>query len=229
MSVNPIYEQINFLPPWYVQRLNNRRWIERKIAITVLFVAIICSIGFVTHNQQSHLQRHLSALEGQVIAAQGKLMEVSKLQAAEQELERSLRIYRQLARPISFHHVNSTIAALTPSNIYLSELDARIVKAERDVPAPGEATKGGEPKMITETYEVIEIELRGSAPTNLLIANYVGQLAGSNLFRNVKMVKSRESEQEGAVVRQFEIQMQVPLDRTYRLQVSHQEVADASE
>lgn len=227
MSARPIYEQINFLPHWYVERIDQRRWAERRIMIVLVLIAICGSVWIVTHSQRLELDRQLSALQSQVIAAEGKLTEVTKLQKAERELERSLRIYRQLARPICFHDVNATLGALTPENVFLNDLNARVTKIEQRIPVPGEKDRFGKPRVRMEHSEILLIELRGVAPSNLQIANYVGQLAGSNLFRDVKMIKSREEEQRGVSVRQFEIQMQVPLDRAYRLDASKDEVANA--
>lgn len=223
------YEDINFLPQWYLRQQSRRRSVERQAILLVLLVAGLVALWSITHNQHSALRMHQEALQAQVIATQGQLTEVSKLQTARNELSRQLRIYRELARPIAFHQINSTLAALTPETVYLDKLSITTAMVQRKLAIKSEPTPGrtGKPEPVIERTPVVAIMVTGTAPSDVEIANYVGRLAGSNLFREVKMVRSRKGEVNDAVTREFEIHMQVPLDRDYRVERINEGVARA--
>jgi Tfp pilus assembly protein PilN len=229
MSATELYDRINFLPQWYADQQRRRRMIERQAALGVLLVAGMVALWVLTDRQRDDLRLHRDSLATQVLAAETQLTEVAKLQKAEQALSTQLRVFDQLARPITFHQVGSALGTLTPESVFLSRLEAKTSTIQQRVaihPAPDEV---GAPTSKIINKEVILITLRGSAPSNVEIANYVGRLAGSNLFRNVKMMNSRQVIVEDAVTRQFEIQMQIPLDREYRVEAGVQEVAHAGE
>lgn len=218
---------INFLPHWYrEQRMNSVRR-KRQFMLVVLMLVGMGVLWMLMHEQYSQLRMYNDALQQQTAAANNQLLEVNKLQTAKADLARQVRLYNKLARPVGYSQIiNNELVGLTPDSIFLSQLRMQTVtqtrtRAVRDPSMPA----GAKPKTVTETYPVITIEIDGYAPSDVGIANYIGKLAGCNLFHNVKMVFSREAKVQGAITRQFQLSMEVLLDRDYRME-SAEEVAN---
>jgi Tfp pilus assembly protein PilN len=223
-----IYEQINFVPEPYRRARRRRSQAQRVAILGVVMIGAMVTLYVLTDRQADGLADYSDTLKQQIAAAQGQLIEVSKLQKVRGELGRQARIYNELARPITFTVINSALAAATPESIVLSEYSAEIQSLERarvrDASNPRNRDR---PRTVTEGYEVIAIELQGVAPSNVDIANYVGRLASTSVFRNVKMLHAKQGRIDDSIIRQFRITMEVPLDRDYRL-AAPQELANAS-
>lgn len=84
----------------------------------------------------------------------------------------------------------------------------------------------------TPSDEALLIEFSGLAPNDVEVANLVGALSDNPAFSGVKMLYSRSVTTRGVIGREFRMEMQVPLDRDYRLdgdgrKAKTQEVAHA--
>ncbi len=155
-----------------------------------------------------------------------KVVQVTELQNERQAIIEQMDIYNRLTRPVEMTLVSGAIAHLTPDSIFLEQFESETEQLTRTkVLVPASESRTGRAVTRSEKYEVIEITIVGAAPNDVEIANYVGRLAGVNLFRNVKMQYAKERTIDETVIREFEITMQVPLDRDYR--ILDQEVADA--
>lgn len=227
MSASRVYENVNFVPEWYVKQCRRRMQNHRMTMLLVVLVGGLCVMQAFTWKRVSKLTYTRDALVEQVTEVNGKLTEVQKLQAARAELAEQVRLYNKYARPITYSQVASTLAAMTSDSVCLAELVAETKKMKRTrVVTPAEQSATGVAVTKTEEYEVVVVEVSGTAPTNVEIANYVGRLNGTRLFRNVKMVYSREGEVGDSVTREFKITMDVRLDRDYQL-AEPEEIADA--
>ena len=229
MTGQRIYETINFVPEWYVQkqvRQTQRR--HMTIAMCAL-VGVMLAISALAWRQVDGLNQYYTSLDEQVRAVNNQLSEVSKLQAARRTLTDELRVYTELARPIGMHQISSAIANVTPDSVFLESMKTETEHFNRtEVVVPAHETKNGRAITKTEEYDIIEVTITGASPNDVEIANYVGKLASINLFRNVKMRYSREKVVDDSVIREFKITMQIPLDRDYQV-AKPQEVADAAQ
>ena len=215
-------DEINFLPDWYRQTQQRRASIRRQIVLVAVMIAGMACLWVLDNHRRIELRDYLASLNGQIATAKGQITEVMKLQTDKQKLTRQVRIYRQIARPINYSQITGTLAAYTPAEVSLVELYAHteVIEETRTSTAapaaPANATQGKKASTVTITYPVVVIEAEGSAPSNVDIANFVGRLAGSGLFRNVKMINSREGEVDKIVMRQFKVSMEVPLNVLYK-------------
>ena len=214
MSATAIYQQINFVPDWYVQKRLRRASLQRQGMLIVLMVCGMAALWGIGHQRASGLSDYRNSLQAQLNAAEFQMTEVAKLQNAKATLTDQIRIYREIARPVTFGQLVATIGALTPEPVFLVGVKAEIKESTRRRVIPG-GGEGGRDKTVVDRFETIHVRLEGISPSNVEIANYIGRLAGSGLFRKVKMEFSREGEMEEALTREFRISMEVPLDRPY--------------
>ncbi len=227
------FDSVNFLPGWYVADRRRRAARKRQMVLAVVLIGAMGMLWHQSRQQAEQLSLYRDSLAAQLQAAEGQITEMVKLQQARAELSRQVNIYRQLALPINFSQVSGTVAALTPEDVFLEELEVRTEQLrEKRVVAVANADRRGrrrnaKPQTIVETRTIITVDIRGIAPSDVAIANFVGQLAACDLFQNVKMVYSRQGKIGNAITRQFYISMHIPLDKDYEPREA-QEVADAS-
>ncbi len=220
------YDQVNFLPDWYVQHERRRIQSHRLITVLAMLMLVAATLVGLTYKQRNQLQNYHAALQQQIAAAEGQLTEVSKLQNARTELVRQVKTYRRLARPLNVSQVNEAITALAPESVYLTQLRLGTANRQKRVAVPGQVDANGKPVYVDESYGLYQIVIQGVAPSDVQIANFVGQLAGSGLFRDVQMAHSRAGKIDNAITREFRIHMNVPLDRKYEFVAVAEEVGD---
>ncbi len=235
----PPHDQVDFLPDWYRQAQHRRASLRRQIVLLSI-MAVSMALLAITIHRSNHKLRH-ETLEGrlqQIDLAQGRVNEMARLQKEKRVLASEVRIYRRLARPINYSEITGTLDMLRPDQISLTELHVHTETIEMvqsaDAPVPAGATvrkkssrkPGKKAKTVTISYPVVVIEAEGHAPSNIDIANFVGRLHGSGLFRSVKMANSREGDVDNIVTRQFRISMEVPLNVVYK-KSSREEVVHA--
>lgn len=228
MNPGKLYENVNFVPSWYLERRHRRAVAQRMSLLLVALVAVMVMLVVGTWRNGQELRRYHAALTEQIQASQHQESELNKLRCERQALSAQVALNRKLALPIGMSPIVATLAAMTPDSIMLTEVQAMIKTESRTrVITPADQSPNGRAVTRAEPYKIVVIELDGVAPTDVEIANYVGRLAAANLFRNVKMLYSRVGQLDQAVTRQFKLTLEVPLDRTYR-RILSPEIADVS-
>lgn len=223
-----VYSDVNFLPDWYADAQRHARARKGLMVLAgLVVVGMIYGLGMVHHHVKD-LRTYHAALQERAHATESTVTELAKLQADRESLSRQVELHRKLQLPINYSQVAGTLARLTPEQVALISLsiETKHVTRKVDRTKVAEAREVGAPKPKPVIDSYIELSLVGMATTDVIIANYVGALATSGLFDEVKMVRSRMSGDGPANTREFEIDMRVPLDRQYRSHAA-EEVADA--
>lgn len=231
-----VYTDVNFLPASYTRRQRLRSSKKRQAALAILMIAGMAVLTVQTWRERAELREHVERQKTSLANTQKKVTEVEKQTIRKAELTELVAIHRELYQPINYSQVTGTLASLTPSSIVLRGVGIETQKitttrkmTAEEFAAAQEAAGNRRSKVKnvkTVTRSVITVDVAGLAPSDVDVANFIGELAASNVFQNVKMVFSREGEWEGRVTREFRIKMEVPLDRRYVPRES-QEVADA--
>lgn len=227
-----LYNDVNFLPSWYVQARARKRSLQRSGVMAVLVLVGMVTLLAQTWHTRSELRDYAGELAAKLESTRMQVTEATRLRQQRAVLEKQLTVHRQLHKPISYSEVTGTLASLMPPTVSLVDVQlnterlttTRVVAAKN--PRPGGA--GGRDSTVTESSQVISIDLQGVAPSDQDIANFIGALASSNLFQNVKMIYSKKGTRGRLITRDFRMRMQVPLNCEYRnLNLPQQEVAGA--
>lgn len=226
MNTGKLYDNVNFVPTWYTEKCHRRGVAKRMSMLLVTLVAMMGLMVAHTWQKGTDLARYHDTLAAQIRATQFQETEAGKLRYERGRLVEQVRLTRSLAMPIGMTPIVATLAAVTPEEVALTAVDSRIILQKRTkVITPADQTSNGRAVTKTEPYQIVVIEVDGLAPTDVAIANYVGRLASTALFRNVKMQYSRAGEFETVVTREFKLTFEVPLDRNYQRIISP-EIAD---
>lgn len=237
MFSSRLYNDVNFLPGWYVQARARKRSLQRTAALSIFVIAGMVLLLGQTWHTRSELTAYHAELERKLASTKMQITEATKLRRALADLQTQLKVHRQLHKPINYSQITGTLGNLMPPTVALANVtlaterltetrtlkpsDPRYTQAKQAV-----AGSGREPT-VTETCWVVAIDLQGVAPSDQDIANFIGALASSNLFQNVKMIYSKKGTRGRLITREFRMRMTVPLNCEYRDLSAPQEVADA--
>jgi Tfp pilus assembly protein PilN len=222
-----LYTDVNLLPSWYAQAGNRRSAARRQMGLIVLMVAGMGMLLVQTYHRRSQLVVYRDTLIEQVNSTQKQITEVQKLEKARAELLKNLKIHRELYQPISYSQVAGTLGSLVPETVALRTVQMHNEKVTTTRPmtqaeVAAEMARAGkvEKNTVTVTQPVITIDVEGIAPSDVEVANFIGALAGSRVFQNVKMLYAKQGsskiETGTLITRDFKIHMEVPLDCDYR-------------
>ncbi len=215
-------EQLDFLPKWYVKRESRKSTIRRHALLGVVAIGVMILAATLLQVRREELRLYSSTLQNRMKSTNQRVTEVVKLQKEKLELLAKAQILRQLQPSMGYGQIVATLSSMTPKGVGLDALDVRTdqVKTVRPVEkaagaAPDPRLVMTKPKTITEYHEVVRLEVTGHAPADVMIANYIGKLAESGLFQNVKMMYARQGRLDGVESREFMIRMDVPLNVRY--------------
>ena len=221
-----LYSDVQFLPDWYVDEKRRRRVRNSQYVIAgVMVVGMIYAWGTTRHYVEG-LKTYRHALTQQIDASEASVAKVTELRIIRDDLTRQVTLHRKLRQSINYSQVSGMLAQFTPEQVALTRLEVSTRHIQRPVDRSRVATAADapQPKPIVDSF--IEMSLEGIAPTDVVVANYVGELATSGLFDEVTMVRSSQYGAGASGDRQFELTLRVPLNRHYRPKDA-EEVADA--
>jgi len=221
---------IDFMPRAFVRAQARQRRVVRQAVLLSIVVACIVAWFFATRRDVIDLERFAQTLETQATVQQRHVDEITKLQRVSVTLDQQLRVQRLLGQPIGVAPVIATIARLTPEAVSLNVMTISGPRPEpelrEDAPA-GRRQKSKARHAADSGPPVLNIDLVGVASRDADIANLVGALTEHPLFVGVKLRYTRSTELQNLIVREFHVEMEVPLNRHYRDERERQEVADA--
>ena len=168
-----LYQDIDFVPDWYVARTHHRRDRQRQVMLIVLMCTGMAVLASTLQRRAGGLTVWRDALKQQVDALQGAETELVKLQVGKAELTRQILLHRQLDLPISYSYVTGTLAALTPPEVSLNELGVETKRVRRQTTAASRRPSGkaGQTESAERYDHTISVRIVGINAPELREAN----------------------------------------------------------
>jgi len=202
-------DKIDFLP----ERIKARRERNRRI-ITQSWLLSICAallvlLGFVRQGQinKANAERAMYGSAKANIELQLSKRAVLEKQLADLLIKK--RISEQLGSRVNTLAVLSALDRLLPRSMALTSLSLEPVRMHEAIDSigginasPRAAVAGGK----TRRREIVRVRLviTGLAPTDVDVANFIGQLAACPLFEDVNMGYAKNVVFRGRAAREFE-------------------------
>ncbi|MCC7191402.1 MAG: hypothetical protein IT444_01360 [Phycisphaeraceae bacterium] len=209
--------EINFLPQVFIEQQTRHHRVHRELVWVA--VTLLAIVGWYASSRGSldSLESYANALRDEADAVRDQVSEMEKLRIQQKSLLHQVKIQRELTQPINTTSVLATVAKLMSPSMALTSLE---LQGTRPVPAPAPPKlKEGEvaPPPKPAQRQILRLEFIGLAPSDVEIANFVGRLSDHQLFSNVKMIYSRATVVTELQAREFRIELEVPLDRDYKV------------
>lgn len=207
MSIAPL-KTVNLLPAWYRKELRQRRRLRLQVVLMLALGAGLLTWMHFAHQRLKVLRGEVASLQTQVRMApeQGAAIEAARADLA--RLAHRQLAYRELGHTVPMSKVIQQVVNDMAPGMSLSKLflDVR-----------SEAIKGsgfvGDPNNPPKYHDVARITVVGVAPNDTLIAQLVGKLSANPLFDNVSLNFTHREVLRDYLVRRFEINMTMDMDR----------------
>ncbi len=203
-------EKIDFLPERIkTQRVRRRRLIREGylIALCVLGLAVL---GFVRQGRIKEARAEKQVLEDRAANIKNQLNLLSVLQRQQADLMTMKRIDDKLGSSVNALYTMAELGRIQPIGMVLRKFDLetmavrvpvseieRINGSDRAADADGRVQKE---RIVTR----VRLTITGLAPTDVDIANFIGQMSASPLFEKVNMGYAKNIEFRGRNAREFQ-------------------------
>ncbi len=198
---------IDLMPASCRTAFERRAVIQRWVGLFLVTSVGLAALHVGGWAGQSAMRAELDALAEQARQRWRTNTRAQELLAERDEHEGTITRYNRLAWPIDVSEVVAAIGAELPDTASLSRM----------VLAPGDGRRGRLKRgKGDEERSLIEIELEGIAPSDVVAAGFVESLDEHPLFRAVQLEYARSADVDGTEARRFRVLAAVDLDARYR-------------
>jgi Tfp pilus assembly protein PilN len=202
--------ELEFLPAWYPQTRRRKRQVLLQAWVTVCSVIALATWLLLA-------QRNVHAADAKLADLDVRLEQTNKELAKLDELLNKQKLWRQEEDVVSRLglHVETTrmfnaIEAALPQEMAILELSLDV--DEQLVPVATLADAQAVQQAQTQISRRLKVSMLGVAPTDVDLANFLGQLSAVPFFENVAMTYAKDRAEGGHVMREFELTFAVNLN-----------------
>lgn len=178
-------KRIDFLPERIKRQRRRRRVLQKQGAAGVVVVALLAGLGYMNQGRVSQARGELVMRQRDQQAMQMRLAMIPDLLAQQAEGRIKQRISEELGSRVDVRAVMVELGRLLPPSAALLSLDLSTVETQS---RQGATFAGG---LQAPTEPRVKLIITGVAPTDVDVANFIGQLSASPLFEDVNMGYAR--------------------------------------
>ncbi|HOD81712.1 MAG: hypothetical protein BWX88_04708 [Planctomycetes bacterium ADurb.Bin126] len=203
-------ENIDFLP----ERIRNQRvrskWFSRQVYLLAVFAGALALLALERQNRISRAEAELLLLTGRSANVQRQLAMLGTLESQQAELHLKKRINDHLGSRFNVMVVLAELERLMPASMALVNLHVETVDQTSRAMSPtvrptARPVAAPSPHAIGEqTVKRLRLVITGVAPTDVDVANFIGQMATSRLFEEVTMGYAKNVSYRGRAAREFQ-------------------------
>ena len=203
--------KIDFVPNDYIQQ---RRSSRANFMYLILFVAFMGVVGVtfsIIKIRQRAVESALVAVDTRMAEAQGQITQLEELQINGKTMMRTMAMTAELLDPVPKSVILACLTNNMPGGVSLLELKLTVKEAKPSASKSASASQyqaasaaagtAVSKEKILETH----IEIKGIAPSDIEVANYIAQLGDSILLTNVALVESKEHKIDKTKFREFKL------------------------
>ncbi len=200
---------VEFLPERIIRQRRRVRSMIRQCCLMVVCVMALAVFAYLRQGQIQQARAECGDLSRQAEDAACRVDTRARYEAELAELLVQRSISEQIGNRASALDVLCELQTLIPDELTLTELriETTLVSSRPDMASSSSrpVTGGGSMPPVHQTRLII----RGVAPSDIEVANFIGDLASNPLFEGIRMGYSRVGEHAGCNVRQFEVRLMV--------------------
>lgn len=192
---------VEFLPERIrEQRQRRRRLIRQGYLLAVCLLALV-ALTYIRQARLTYARAEMGGLEERARNLQRQVEMIAPLEQQMADLLIKKRIEDELGSRIDCSVLLAELCRITPPNMSLVSLELKQV----DVPDGAEPTAGGRAAAPgRNTVRRVHLVLTGLAPTDVDLANFIGQLSASCLLEDVNMGYARTATFRERTAREFQ-------------------------
>ena len=201
--------EVEFLPERILQQRARRRRLVRQGYLLGVCVAAMGLLAYFNSVRVARARGERVRLceRSEELARQIEM--IAPLESELAELLIKQRIESELGSRTDCTAVLAELCRIMPPNMALVSLDLKSMDVQVKSADGGGATgsaraSGAAPSGPTRTVRRARLVITGLAPTDVDVANFIGQLSGSCVFEDVKMGYAKTAVVDGRMAREFQ-------------------------
>lgn len=201
---------INFVPDDYVQqRQASRANVLNLMLLIAMLGAIGITFGFIKMRQKS-VKTEMDQLEAKMQLAHAQIAQLEELKTKSKTMMKTMVMTAELLEPVPRSIILASLTNNLPSGVSLLKFD--LDEQETKVYSSAGKASNSQYKSKTsgaaataETTVQTDLELKGLAPSDIQVANYIQRLSNSILFDDVSLIESKEVDVDNVKFREFRL------------------------
>jgi Tfp pilus assembly protein PilN len=212
--------KIDFVPNEYIQqRQSSRANFMYLVLFMVLMGALAITFSIIKVRERS-VKSSLAVVEAKMVDAHGQIAQLEELQAKGKAMMATMGMAAELLEPVPKSVILACLTNNMPSGVSLLEIKVTAKEIKAPVLRTASASQyqaataaaNTSPTVSKEKLLETHIEIKGIAPSDIEVANYIARLGGSVLLENVALVESKEHKIDNTEFREFKLTTTVTSD-----------------
>ncbi|HDZ22791.1 hypothetical protein LCGC14_0321060 [marine sediment metagenome] len=200
---------VDFLPEHIrIQRARRRRLIREGYLLAICLVTMV-ALGYVRHGRIAQAQGEVALLAERSTTVQAQLSMRADLEAQQAELRIKQRIDEHLGSRVSALDILGELQQLTSARLTLTSMTIHVTEfrlpVSSGVDRSGSLRVASKGELELPAYRRVRLVVTGLAPSDIDVANFIGQLAASPLFEDVRMGYTKTVVHEHHEAREFQV------------------------
>lgn len=195
--------EVEFLPDWYPKVRARKRVVAIQAWATLI---LVCALGgwtlFIQRNLHAR-QVELSSLRSDLRQSETEIERLVELLKLDQALSAQDQINMKIGTPMPTTRVVTLLEQIMPRDMALLSLDLDTIEPPK--PVTGFGGRAAQNKVPEPTSSRLSFKLRGVAPTDVDLAEFLTKLTARPFFKQVELIYSHEKQDAGHVLREFEL------------------------
>lgn len=197
--------EIEFLPSWYALAQRRHRWLALQGWTSLVVLAGLGGWLLLAHRNIRATAAELSSVDVQLAQSKIELRQLDEQLELQHQLELQRQIVGRLGLPVEMSRLLQTLEGVMPKEMSIVELSVDTDElAKRPPTQPGVPVTAMRPS-VTSYDRRLRVRLVTVAPSDVDLANVLAGLASVPFFENVSYSYARDKNQEGHLMREFEI------------------------
>ena len=201
---------LDFLPDWYPKSRRRKRLVLLQGYMTLLLAGGLGAWLFLAHRNAQVASRALANIEMQVSQTHQELHQLEEQVALKNQLLVQRQIVEKLGLPVELSRLLYALDQNLPTQMSLTDLafDTQEQLKTAGTPAAARGVRQGD-----GIDRRLRVKLEGVAPTDTDVANFLAGLARVSFFDDVALSSTRDLNQGGRVMREFEVTFSIGLNQ----------------
>lgn len=178
---------IDFLPKRIRMRRRRLLRIRKRLCVLAAVMAVLTGMAYWNAARIARAQAELQDKLQRCAELKAQLDEIPALREQLREVQVKQQIVQELGSRLTTNALLAELARIMPPTTSLTSIDCSTVEERINAPAKPGAGKPAKP--ISEKR--VRLELTGIAPSDVDVANVIGQMSACKLFRDVTMGYTR--------------------------------------
>ncbi len=197
---------VDFLPERVRLQRRARKNMVRQGVLVAITIVLMSVLAKARHGQIASAQAELLLLDERTAVVAVQAEQRAELEQQMNELLMKKNIDEQLGSRVNALDILGELQRLMGDGLVLTRFELLAMEVEESSPVSMEGGPMAAPEEPTMVRRV-RLVLTGVAPSDIAVANFIGQLASSPLFEDISMSYSRNTEMFECNAREFQVMM----------------------